>query len=359
MSADSSPKSESVQNSRYQRAREQVQTDPQLDRERDRQRQEHRRREATERQARQDRGARGHEKILNDVAALLGGDDSGTGKGDGNPSHASRPGAGGNGAAATVADGPGRGGGQNPPDEPRPGLEFDADEDSQDEQPKRRRKARAAAEWAAEHEVELKELYGLEVSFEEGGPEPVTIGALKDAWKDRHDLQGERDRFDDWRTDQQNEVLQARTELELTVQELAAHIEPEAIARATKRAQQQLRAQVEKSRGQLLEWFPEWSDAQRKIADRDAFAKLMATYGFSAAEVGGVIDARLIKFGMDAMRLMAKYKRMREGERERKPSTQAPAKGKPKVATKDPLDRAREQKSRGDEIGAVATLLGG
>lgn len=307
-----------------------------------------RRRQATESQARQDRGERGRSKIMNDVAALLGGDDDPAGS---RPSPSGRE-RNGSGAAAPDSAQPGRS--ADPGD--RPGLEL-AEPDEDQAKPKPKKGGKTLTDFAAEHEFDAKELFGLMVGFEEGGPEPVTIGELKDHFKAGRDLDAERDEFEDWRVGSQNEILQARSELEFTVQELAREVPPEAMARATVRARDALAAQVERSKAQLTEWFPEWRDAQVKIRDREAFTKLMATYGFTASEVGGVLDARLIKFGMDAMRLMDRYKRLREGERERKPSVAPPARQKPKAA--NATDRSKAAAERGDKIGAVAALLGG
>lgn len=358
MSADSSRESGSSRpqsgtdnrSSRYQRAAERVETTAPRELERQRQADDDRRRQAaTERQARQDRGERGRSKIMNDVAALLDGDDSAGGRPSPNGREREQA------PPRPDPQKPGRSDGDPATD--RPGLELDDEPGEDQAKPKPRKGGKTLADFAAEHELEAKELFGLVVSFEEGGPEPVTIGELKDAFKAGRDLDSERDQFEDWRVGSQNEILQARSEIEATVQELAREVPPEAMARATARARDALAAQVERSKAQLTEWFPEWRDAQVKIRDRESFTKLMATYGFSSAEVGGVLDARLIKFGMDAMRLMDRYKRLREGERERKPSTQPPAKHKPKAV--NATDRVKDQVAKGDKVGAVATLLGG
>lgn len=297
--------------------------------------------------ANQERRGRGRSQILNDVSALLSGDEPPASSvpqadADGrNPGSDRRQ-------AQDDAARPGANG--SDPGTNAPGLQIE-DGDGGEQKPK----PKTLKEWAAEKQLDAKELEALALD-DLGDGEPVTFADLKKSYKDNADLQARRDQFEDWHVEQQNEVLQARTELEFTVQELAREVPPAAMARATERAKEALQAQVTKARGQLAEWFPEWSDAQKKAADRDAFAKLMATYGFSKPEVEGVLDARLIKFGMDAMRLMDRYKRLREGERDRMPTTAAPARQKPRDASKNATERAFEIAKK-DKIGGIAALL--
>lgn len=350
MSADNSPQSASnpapstAENSRYRRAADAAMERTPADLSKQQARDQQRLRQVRAELAHQDRETRGRSRILNDVAQILGGDQPSppsapSGAGDGRSLEADRR------QPSNDAASPGV-------DPSAPGLQLD-----DGERAAAKAKAKTLKAYAAEKELSEKELLGL--ALDDLGDEPVTIADLKTRWKESADLDNRKDGFEDWRVEQQNEILQARTELELTVQELAANLPPAAIAQATERAKLALQAQVTKARGQLAEWFPEWNDAQVKAADRDAFSRLMATYGFSKAEVEGVLDARLIKFGIDAMRLMDRYKRLREGERERQPSTQAPAKAKPKSAVNNVNERSQQLVRSGDKMGAVAALLGG
>jgi len=344
MSADSSQQSESRKNnSRYERAAQQA-----LPAERASQR------EATRTQAEQDRAARAAEREklrgkaaeIDDISALLGAPESKKSDRSDRSVHSARD----------ADDGAGRSGAEAPlRSSDRPALELDDDE-ADDDQPKRRKKAKTLQAFVEEHELEPKAIYDLEISLEEGD-EPVTIGKLKDHFKETRDLDARRDEFEEWQTQSQNEVLTARMQIEQVLARVTDVVPPDVLARAFADMQADSTARLEKSRQQLTEWFPQWRDAQVKARDRERLETALGSYGFSKFEVGAVQDARLVKFAMDAVNLMDRHKRLREGfERDKKPSKEPASQRKERRISS--TDRARQIAASGDIVGGVAALIG-
>lgn len=351
MSSDNSRPSESNRSSRYERATaaalEQA-TEPPKQTPQDR-RQEQRQREATKRQADEDRKKRGQSRKIDDISALFGGP---TAKPD---SRGAGPPAG-----DDAAPDAGREGNRSPSEaSSRPALELDEDEREEDGEgrPKRKAKAKLIAEFAEAHELDAKELYELAVPLE-AGEAPVTIAALKDHFKETRDFEQKRDDFQDWHDNAQNEIITFRQQIENVVQRLTSVIPPEALGRAYGDMQNDFQAAAEKGRAQLAEWFPEWADVQVKVKDRERLETVLGSYGFSKIEVGSVRDARLIKFAMDAIRKADRYDRLKEqGKRDKIPSKEPTSTRKPRQP--NATDQARVIADKGDKIGAVAKLLGG
>jgi hypothetical protein len=347
MSADSSQPSESNRtspknNGRYERAAQQA-----LPAERASQR------EATRKQAEQDRAAhaaereklRGKAAEIDDISALLGAPESKKPDRSDRSVHSARD----------ADDGAGRSGAEAPLRPDRPALELDDDE-ADDDQPKRRKKAKTLQAFVEEHELEPKAIYDLEISLEEGD-EPVTIGKLKDHFKETRDLDQRRDEFEEWQTQSQNEVLTARMQIEQVLARVTDVVPPEVLARAFADMQADSTARLEKSRQQLAEWFPQWRDAQAKARDRERLEAALGSYGFSKFEVGAVQDARLVKFAMDAVNLMDRHKRLREDfQRDKKPSKEPASQRKERRISS--TDRAKQIAASGDIVGGVAALIG-
>jgi hypothetical protein len=340
MSADNSPRSESNPNSRYSRATEQAQTPlPSQSKEPNEQRQ----REATRRQAEDDRRKRGQARKIDEVSALFGSPGAPEMSGDDAAAH----------GKTESDDSAGRG--STPPSD-RPALELDEDEREEGEGQKKRKKQKSVVDFAAEHEIEPKAIYELAVPLE-AGQEPVTVAALKDHYKATRDFETKRDEFEDWQQHAQGEVIQARSQLDDVVQRLTQVVPPDVLARAFTDMQADSAAALEKARGQLSEWFPEWSDVQVKIRDRTRLEEVLATYGFNKFEVGAVRDARLIKFAMDAIRKGDRYDRLKAGTREKIPSKEPTSQRKQRQP--NATDQAREIAKKGDVVGGVVKLLGG
>jgi hypothetical protein len=355
MSADNSPESESTQrtrardSSRYDRAAqtEAAKLTPDLTQ----RRQESR--DATREQARQDRDARdaaraklrGKAAELDDVAALFGGAPA-------EPKNRSNASDG----AATRSDDAGDAGRspEAPPPKDRPALELD--EEGEGDEPRRGR-GKTIEQFCEEHELKSqKAIYNLEVAVDETGDERISLGALKDHYKEHRDLEARRDEFETWRIDAQGEVLQARTKIEGVLRRLPDYLPADVLARVSAEFDEDAAIQRERAQAQIREWFPEWRDVQVKARDREKLIGCLGTYGFSELEVGNVADARLIKFAVDAMRLMERHKRLRdEWTREKQPSREPVSTRRERRISA--TERANQLAAAGDTIGAVESLI--
>jgi hypothetical protein len=303
---------------------------------------------ATARQARQDREQRrGRGREIDELSALFtpnagAGNDGGISDKSGDP-------------AARRDVGPDdRGAGHSDRSTTeRPALELDDDDEGEAPKPGRKNSLNGFLE---EHELKPKAIFDLEVSFDgDGSIEPATIGELKDHYVKTREFERVRDEFEDWRESAQLEVMQARSQLDDVVNRLTQVVPPDMLARAFTDMQEGQANALERARRQLAEWFPQWSDVQVKIKDRERLEKALATYGFSRAEIGNVADARLIKFAFDAINLRERYQRLREGTREKQPTRDATSNRKERKQSA--IERADAIARSGDKIGAIASLI--
>jgi hypothetical protein len=339
MSADNLPRSDSNQN-RYQRAT--ADQKPATATAEPNAQPNVRQREATRRQAEDDRRKRGQARKIDEVSALFGSPGAPEKSGDDAAAH-----------GKTESD---DSAGRERLKSDRPALELDEDERDEGEGQKKRKKQKTVVEFAEEHELKPEAIFDLAIPLE-AGQEPVTLGQLKDHFKATRDFETKRDEFEDWQQHAQGEVIQARSQLDDVVMRLTSVVPPDVLARAFTDMQADSTAALEKARGQLNEWFPEWSDVQVKIRDRTRLEEVLGTYGFNKFEVGAVRDARLIKFAMDAIRKGDRYDRLKAGTREKIPSKEPTSQRKPRQP--NATDQAKAIAEKGDKVGAVVKLLGG
>jgi hypothetical protein len=249
-----------------------------------------------------------------------------------------------------ASDKPGRSSDEETAQE-RPGLELDDDDD--EPKPKSKR-AKSITEFAEELELDPAKLYDLAVPFDDG--ESLTIGALKDRVREAGDLQRSRDDFEDYRMESQNDIFVARQQIDGVLQRITQLVPPETLARVFNDYQTQSAERLRENKAKIREWFPEWDDPERKNADKREFSELCRTYGFSQDEINNIADARYIKLGIDAMRVMKRYKRLKEGAQREKIPTTAPR--SKTIRSPDRNTIADQQAKKGDQLGAIRTLIG-
>ncbi len=194
-------------------------------------------------------------------------------------------------------------------------------------------------------ELDTRELYDLEVQV---GPDQfVTLGQLKDGFKEVRDLEQTRSDFEETRTRQENELMVAKRQIEqlvaLGVQ--TNMLTPEVIDHVEKLHV----ANVDRERKAMLSAVPEWSNDDTRRADLSEISDLLMQYGFSQVEIDGVIDHRLLKFARD----MAK----RENQIKRATKEQQQAGGKPQTKIANGRKAPRKSKLR-ERIEAAKTKPG-
>jgi len=235
----------------------------------------------------------------------------------------------------------------------RPALEL-ADDDDKEISAAKRQRGKTIADYAAEQEVDPQEIYKLNVPIGDNG-ETMSIGELKDRVKESHDFERRRDDFEDWRDQALNEVAHGRMQVEGVLQRLTSVIPPEQLASVFADYEHSHTRQVSTARLQLREWFPEWDDAAVKARDREKLDEHLGSYGFSRFEIENLTDARLVRYAMHAMRLMERYRRLKDaGKREKIPTTEPPSSRKHK---RDVKTEAANLAKSGDVVGAVRQLL--
>lgn len=186
--------------------------------------------------------------------------------------------------------------------------------------------------------LDLDALYKLEVSLDDGD-EPVTIEQLKDSYKERSDFGLERIEFEETRTQKENELLKAQSELQEILQALPKNaVRPEVLEKI--RARQE--ANIAEERRRTLETIPEWQDAEKRTADLTAMAEHLESYGFPPNYLQQVFSHQQLKYIRDNMR---RERRIRE-------ALAAVRTGKPgKAATPKPQKKAAK---KGEALGNVS-----
>jgi len=244
---------------------------------------------------------------------------------------------------------------------PRPALELDDDLASDEDEANIKRKRgkatpKAIADFAEELELDPKEIYGLQVpGSAEDGEEPLTIGAMKDKLAEVRALQAKADEFEDSRSTAMNEIFVARQQIDDVLQRIRQAIPAQKFAEIFSEVSESEQHQLATARRQVREFFPEWNDAAVMRRDREKLTEHLGSYGFSGIEVDTLRDARLIKYAMDAMRLLERYQRIKAAKKDEPPTRQAPSTRKPPRQNVD--QTAKKLADEGDVLGAVSTLL--
>lgn len=237
----------------------------------------------------------------------------------------------------------------------RPGLEFDEDDGDEGEPRRRARKASSLDEFAEKHGLSARDVYDLMVDTGIEGDGPKSFGELKDHYRQTRDFEALRDQFEDDRSESMNQIITARQQIDGVVNRLAGVIPPQQLAELFREEREAHAERIRTARAQALEFYPEWRDGDRMAADRDALIELLGSYGFSRQEVVGIPDSRLLKFAEDARRLMARYKRLKEGgQREKRLSDEPPARRSHKPSK---FEQARGQAQKGDVLAGIRTLI--
>jgi hypothetical protein len=249
---------------------------------------------------------------------------------------------------------PERGAGASAAD--RPALELDDDDDAGEPRDRQKRQRRSLQEIAEEAGVPLKRIYDAQVDTGIEGEEPVTVGTLKDHYRQTRDFQTQKDEFDHQQDTMQTEILAARSQVQGIADRLASIVGQETFQRILGDVQTDQRKVVEQSKKQLLEWYPQWTDVNVMQRDRERIERALGSYGWSKHDVASIADARIVKFIMDSVKLRERYDRLKAGSVERQPTTQPASTKKHRPST---FDEARTIADRGDPKAAVRKLLEG
>lgn len=190
--------------------------------------------------------------------------------------------------------------------------------------------------------LELDDLYKLEISQAEDGT-PVTVENLKDHYAKQVDVSMREIEFEERRTKQETDLLQAQEELRELMDSLPpGAIKPEVLQKVREKHDKQ----VQLERNRTLEVIPEWQDQQTRIADIEGMAEHMKQYGYPVDYLERVADHRQIKYIRDNWRRETRIRQALEKVRAGKPNPTKPSKPANKAPSKRPLAGVTRGNSR-------------
>lgn len=179
--------------------------------------------------------------------------------------------------------------------------------------------------------MELDALYKLEISSSEDG-EPVTIEQLKDSHKDRADFDLKVIEFEERRTQQEQDLMRAKSELQEILQALPKNsVRPEVLERIREKSEKTTALERQKT----LEVIPEWNDEDVRQSDIAGMAKHLEGYGFPLNYLKQVVSHQQLKYIRDnwqrEQRIRAALEKVRAAKPDKsiasKPQKAAPKKG--------------------------------
>ena len=193
--------------------------------------------------------------------------------------------------------------------------------------------------------------YDLEMPMPDG-MENMTVGQLKDHFRDHQNLQQERDDWEAQYSEQQLELMAARRQL-VELADMLQDVKPEVVDHV----QQMIGRNDEQEAELLLKTFPAWSDPDKKAAARAEQLETFKQYGFSEWEYSSIKDHRVIK----ALHDLSQYrKREAAGKAKREELKSTVPKGQKTVQRKQSAAQERaaliNRAKRGNETDKLAAM---
>lgn len=181
-------------------------------------------------------------------------------------------------------------------------------------------------------DLDLDALYKLTISLDDDS-EPVTVEQLKDSYKQRSDFEVERLEFAETRSQQEAELLRAKSELNDILQALPKNAVSKDLLQKIRDKHE---AQMNAERAKTLDAIGSWKDEAVRTADLKAMSEHLGQYGLPVDYLSQVQDHRLFLYFRDNMlrerRVREALAKVRNGKPGKaatpKPQGKAPAKGK-------------------------------
>lgn len=221
----------------------------------------------------------------------------------------------------------------------------DSDESQQTVKP-----PKTLAELAERLDVNVADLYAIEVPASEDGGESHTLGSLKDEAAKQVDFAGRELEFEERRVKFGNDQAKARQELELVLAALPeGAIKPEMLATARRERE----VMLDREDARSIDVIPEWKDNDAKRADLVGIGEHMAQYGFDKSHIDQIFDHRMLRYMRDNLNRMKLVERALDKAKPVKkiPRSKTSAPAKPKVVpTATPASTQKEQVSAIDAL---------
>lgn len=144
--------------------------------------------------------------------------------------------------------------------------------------------------------VEAAELYDVEIKLP--NDESVTLGAMKDAYKEFQSIKAERQEYETRTRAEQNKMMVERQQFDAL---LTAGIREGFVSEQTiQKVNLQHEANLKREASAIAEAIPEWrSDPAKRRDDFKGIYEMLEPYGFSEQEVLNIGQAKIIKFLYD------------------------------------------------------------
>lgn len=203
--------------------------------------------------------------------------------------------------------------------------------------------------------VEPAKLYEARIPLADGA-EPVTLGQLKDAYRDSQQLEAQRSELTQQRGEWHADQLRQQRELEEVLAAIPAdRIDPQ-LAQAVQKVN---RERLSREAEALYRTVPSWTDAKARDADLVQMQAHLAQYGITRQDLDAVTDHRLLRMMRDAALTAAKLTA--------KPAPAPPQKGaaaprratQPSPAQQHGRLKAAVKQGQMRPADAVAKILGG
>lgn len=200
--------------------------------------------------------------------------------------------------------------------------------------------------------LELDALYKLEVSQAADGT-PVTVENLKDHYARQGDVTLRELEFEERRTAQEAQLLQAQEELRELMDSLPEQaVKPEVLQKVRARHE----AQMQTERRRMLEVIPDWQDDATRTQDVEGMAEHMQQYGYPVDYLERVADHRQMKYIRDNWLREKRIRKALEQVRAGKPNPTTKQKPANKPPTKRPLTGVKQGNAR-NKLEAVFSQL--
>jgi hypothetical protein len=141
--------------------------------------------------------------------------------------------------------------------------------------------------------IKPEEFYKLTVAMGGDEEESFTVGALKDAMKERTDFKLEQLRFGEHKAEQEGELMRSRNELSELLSLLPKEaIKPEVINKIREKHETALKLERERT----MNVIPEWKDEGKRTADIAGMREHLSKAGFPANYLNNVSDHKTMRY---------------------------------------------------------------
>lgn len=193
-------------------------------------------------------------------------------------------------------------------------------------------------------DIELDDLYKLEISLSEDG-EPVTIEQLKDGHAEVTELGLLKAEWEETKTQQEQDLMRAQSELQEILQALPKNaVKPEILEKI--RAKSEATTTLE--RAKTLQVIPEWKNAETRETDIAGMTEHLQGYGYPIGYLANVVDHRQLKYIRDSwqreQRMRAAIAAVRAGKPGKTPASKQQKKAPIKTAVSDVKPRKGQSK---------------